>query len=423
MPTSGAPTNWAGNITFGAARVHHPASVAELRRIVGSAERVRALGTGHSFNRIADTTGDLIRLDRLPHRVEIDPDGSRVTVAAGMRYAQVAEALQTAGYALANLASLPHITVAGACATGTHGSGNGQRSLAAAVAGLEIVGPEGDLTRLSREADADRLAGAVVSLGGLGIVTGVTLDIEPTYEVAQWVYDGLPLDRLADRFDEVSGAAYSVSVFTDWHSGDGVVWLKCRADRPGPPRPDQPWLGARPADGPRHPVPGMPPAHCTRQAGVPGPWHERLPHFRPDFTPSSGEELQSELILPRRAAPEAFAALRRLGARIAPVVLVSEVRTIAADDLWLSPAYGRDSVALHFTWAPDRAAALEVVAAMEEELLPLGARPHWGKLTAATPGDVVAGYERAADFGRLLREYDPAGKFRNPYLDRLFPVG
>ncbi|NUS89579.1 MAG: FAD-binding protein, partial [Streptomyces sp.] len=187
--------------------------------------------------------------------------------------------------------------------------------------------------------------------------------------------------------------------------------------------PDQPWLGARPADGPRHPVPGMPPAHCTQQAGVPGPWHERLPHFRPDFTPSSGEELQSELILPRDAAPEAFAALRRLGSRIAPVVLVSEVRTIAADDLWLSPAYGRDSVALHFTWAPDRAAVLKVVAAMEEELLPLGARPHWGKLTAAAPGDVVAGYERAADFGRLLHEYDPAGKFRNPYLDRLFPVG
>jgi alditol oxidase len=423
MLTTGAPMNWAGNITFGAARVHHPASVAELRRIVGSAERVRALGTGHSFNRIADTSGDLIRLDRLPHRIEIDPAGSRVTVAAGMRYAQVAEALQAAGYALANLASLPHITVAGACATGTHGSGDGQRGLAASVAGLEIVGPEGDLTRLSREVDADRLAGAVVSLGGLGIVTGVTLDIEPTYDVAQWVYDGLPLDRLAGRFDEVSGAAYSVSVFTDWHSGEGVVWLKCRADRPGPPRPGQPWLGARPADGPRHPVPGMPPAHCTRQAGVPGPWHERLPHFRPDFTPSSGEELQSELILPRGAAPEAFAALRRLGGRIAPVLLVSEVRTIAADDLWLSPAYGRDSVALHFTWAPDRAAVLEVVAAIEEELLPLGARPHWGKLTATAPGDVVAGYDRAADFGRLLREYDPEGKFRNPYLDRLFPAG
>ncbi|MEU0809707.1 FAD-binding protein [Streptomyces sp. NPDC005970] len=423
MLTTGAPTNWAGNITFGAARVHRPTSVDELRRIVGSAERVRALGTGHSFNRIADTSGDLIRLDRLPQRVEIDPDGSRVTVAAGMRYAQVAEALQPAGHALANLASLPHITVAGACATGTHGSGVTQRGLAASVAGLEIVGPEGDLTWLSREADADRLAGAAVSLGGLGVVTAVTLDIEPSFEVAQWVYDGLPLDRLADSFDEVFGAAYSVSVFTDWHAGDGVVWLKCRTDRPGPPRPGQPWLGARPADGPRHPVPGMPPSHCTAQAGVPGPWHERLPHFRPDFTPSSGEELQSELILPRGAAPEAFAALRRLGDRIAPVLLVSEVRTIAADGLWLSPAYGRDSVALHFTWVPDRAAVLEVVAAIEEELLPLGARPHWGKLTAAAPADVVARYERAADFGRLLGEFDPAGKFRNPYLDRLFPTG
>ncbi|MFJ4637439.1 FAD-binding protein [Streptomyces hygroscopicus] len=423
MPTTGAPTNWAGNITFSAARLHHPDTADELRRIVGSADRVRVLGTGHSFNRIADTDGDLVSLDRLPHRVEIDPGKRTATVAAGMRYAQVAQALHAEGFALANLASLPHITVAGACATATHGSGSTQRCLAAAVAGLEIVGPGGELTRITRDDDPDRLNGAVVGLGGLGVVTAMTLDIEPAYDVAQWVWTGLPLDRLDDSFEEIFGAAYSVSVFTDWRSGDGVVWLKCRTDLPGPPAPEEPWLGARPANRHHHPVPAMPPLHCTEQLGAPGPWHERLPHFRPDFTPSNGDELQSELLLPREAASAAFAALRGLGERIAPVVQVSEVRTVAADELWLSPAYGRDSVAFHFTWVPDHEAVMEVVAAMEEELLPLGARPHWGKLTSATPERILSSYDRAADFARLLAGHDPAGKFRNAYLEGYFPTG
>ncbi|OPF80721.1 FAD-binding protein [Streptomyces antioxidans] len=423
MPTSQAPTNWAGNITFSAARLHHPDSVDELRRIVSSADRVRVLGTGHSFNRIADTEGDLVNLDRLPHRVEMDPGKRTATVAAGMRYAHVAHALHTEGFALANLASLPHITVAGACATATHGSGSDQRCLAAAVAGLEIVGPDGEVTLIGRDEDRDRLNGAVVGLGGLGVVTAMTLDIEPTFDVAQWVWTGLPLDRLDDSFEEVFGAAYSVSVFTDWRSGEGVVWLKCRTDLPGPPDPGQPWLGARPADRHHHPVPAMPPLHCTEQLGAPGPWHERLPHFRPDFTPSNGDELQSELLLPRESASAAFAALRGLGDRIAPVVQVSEVRTVAADELWLSPAYGRDSVGFHFTWVPDHDAVIEVVAAMEEALLPLGARPHWSKLTTAAPERILSSYDRAADFAGLLAEHDPAGKFRNAYLEGYFPTG
>ncbi|MFD5388166.1 FAD-binding protein [Streptomyces sp. NPDC127074] len=423
MPTTHAPTNWAGNITFSAARLHHPDTIDELRRIVRSADRVRVLGTGHSFNRIADTEGDLVNLDRLPHRVEIDPGKRTATIGAGMRYAHVAQALHTEGLALANLASLPHITVAGACATATHGSGSAQQCLAAAVAGLEIVGPDGEVTRMSRDADRDRLNGAVVGLGGLGVVTAMTLDIEPTYDVAQWVWTGLRLDRLDDSFEEIFGAAYSVSVFTDWHSGEGVVWLKCRTDLPDPPEPGQPWLGAVPADRHHHPVPAMPPLHCTEQLGAPGPWHERLPHFRPDFTPSNGDELQSELLLPRESASAAFAALRGLGDRIAPVVQVSEVRTVAADELWLSPAYGRDSVAFHFTWVPDHDAVIEVVAAMEEALLPLGARPHWGKLTTAAPERILSSYDRAADFARLLAEHDPAGKFRNAYLDGYFPTG
>ncbi|MGP3970649.1 FAD-binding protein [Streptomyces sp. 6N223] len=419
MTTISAPAhNWAGNITFGAERVHRPASVDELRRIVAGAERVRALGSGHSFNRLADTGGDLVLVDGLPRRIEIDAGARRVTVGAGMRYAEVAAALHAAGFALANMASLPHISVAGSVATGTHGSGNRLKGLASAVAGLEIVGPEGDPARLGPGDEG--FAGAVVSLGALGVVTGVTLEIEPAFEVAQWVYGGVPLEGLGERFvGEVAGAAYSVSVFTDWHGGRANIVLKRRTDREGAGHPGEGWQGGGLEREPWHPVPGMPAEFCTEQLGVPGPWHERLPHFRPEFTPSRGEELQSELFLPRGAAAEAFAALRGLGPAFAGVLQVSEVRTIAADELWLSPAYGRDSVAFHFTWVKDAEAVTPVLAAVEERLLPLGARPHWGKVTTAGAGVVAARYERLADFTRLAAEHDPEGKFRNDLLDGL----
>ncbi|MHA6764322.1 FAD-binding protein [Streptacidiphilus sp. PAMC 29251] len=413
MSSSNGVTNWAGNITFAADRVHRPTELDELRRLVAGARSVRVLGTGHSFNRIADPDpgGTLLSVAGLPPRYQVDPGRTTVTVAAGMRYAQVAELLQADGLALANLASLPHISVAGAVATGTHGSGDRNQGLAAAVAGLELVGPEGDLVRLARGAAG--FEGAPVHLGALGVLTAVTLDVEPSFEVSQHVYTGLSLDALTAHPAAVTGAGYSVSVFTDWHAPEAEVWLKCRSDGAIAPAS---LLGAVPADRPMHPVPGVPATHCTVQLGVPGPWHQRLPHFRPDFTPSSGEEVQSEFLLPRAAGPAAFTALRSLGARIAPVLQVSEIRTVAADDLWLSPAYGRNSVAFHFTWIKDEAAVAPVLAAVEAALTPLGALPHWGKTFTAGVGEVTARYERAADFRKLVAGLDPEGKFRNGFV-------
>lgn len=418
MPTGGVPTtNWAGNVRFGAARVHRPESVGELRRIVRDSRRVRALGSGHSFSPLVATTDDLVCLDGLPSGVtEIDTAASTVTVAAGVRYAELAGELQRAGLALPNLASLPHISVAGSCATGTHGSGDTQRVLAASVSALQLVGPEGDVVELGRERDPD-FTGSVVALGALGIVTQLTLDLEPAFEVAQRVYVGVPLDQVSGRFDEVFGAAYSVSAFTDWRSGEAMVWLKQRTDQPEPA-----WAGGRPASRALHPVPGMPPESCTEQLGIPGPWHERLPHFRPDVTPSAGDELQSEHFLPRDAAPAAFTAIRGIADLVAPVLHIAEVRTVGADDLWLSPAYGRDSVTFHFTWINDAAAVMPVLAALEERLMPLSARPHWAKLTTVAPQRIMALYERAAEFEQLAQRCDPDGKFRNRFLDGLLPA-
>ncbi|MCP9954067.1 FAD-binding protein [Actinomadura madurae] len=410
--------NWAGNVVFGAGRVHRPESVDELRRIVARGRRVRALGSGHSFSLVADSDGELVRLDGLPPMVEIDSGRSSVTVAAGMRYADVAAELYRKGLALPNMASLPHISVAGSCATGTHGSGDGLPCLSASVSALELVGPEGDLVELRREGGADVFSGVVVALGALGVVTRVTLDVEPAFEVAQRVRVEVPLEELGAGFDEVFGAAYSVSAFTDWRSGVARVWLKCRTDVPAPV-----WAGGSAASEPVHPVPGMVPAACTVQMGVPGPWHERLPHFRPEVTPSAGRELQSEWFLPRDAAAEAFEAVRAIADVVAPVLHISEVRTVRGDDLWLSPAYGRDSVTLHFTWHDDPAGVLPVVAELQKRLVPLGARPHWGKLSTTPGKEVIAGYERGDDFARLARRSDPGGKFRNAFVDALLRPG
>ena len=416
--------NWAGNVTFAAERFHRPASRAELQRLVARSTRVRALGTGHSFNRLADTPGDLVSVAGLPRLIEVDTARSAVTLSAGLTYGEAAAALQEAGRALRNLASLPHISVGGACATGTHGSGNGNGSLATAVSAVEMVTADGDLVTVSREADPGWFPGAVVALGALGIVTRLTLGTVPAFDVRQYVYEDLPAGQVTEHFDEIVSSAYSVSLFTDWR-GPRIrqAWLKRRADAPGAGAPGPRWMGGRLADGPRHPVPGMSPASCTGQLGVPGPWHERLPHFRLDFTPSAGDELQSEYLLPRVHATDALAALLPVAGRLAPVVRISEIRTVAADDLWLSPGYQRDSAGFHFTWVKDWAAVAPALALVEERLAPLRARPHWGKLFGARPEVVRGLYPRLDDFRRLMHRHDPAGKFRNDVLDRYFPPG
>jgi xylitol oxidase len=423
MGTSGRLTNWAGNVAFSATRIHRPASVAELQRLVAAGACVRALGTGHSFSPIADTPGDLVSVAGLPKIMKVDAEAATVTVSPGVRYGELAPHLHAAGYALRNLASLPHISVAGACATGTHGSGNSNGNLATAVCAMEMITAGGDAVTMSREADGDRFRGAVVGLGALGIVTSLSLDIVPAFGISQYVYENLPHEQLYEHLTDIFASAYSVSLFTDWRSPRiRQVWLKQRAGEHDPPTPGTRWYGALAADGPRHPVPGLPAANSTQQLGVPGPWHERLPHFRPDFTPSAGDELQSEYLLPQQLAAGALRAIASIGDRVVPVLRISEIRTVAADDLWLSPSYRQDSMAIHFTWINDVPAVMPVLATVEDRLAPFGARPHWGKLFTTSPAAVSRLYDRLPDFQRLLRSLDPDGKFRNKFIDTYVPA-
>jgi xylitol oxidase len=349
---------------------------------------------------------------------EVAADRGTVTVSAGLRYGEVASRLQQDGLALHNLGSLPHISVAGAVATGTHGSGRALGSLATAVTALELVTAGGELVRLSRDGDGDTFAGAVVALGCLGIVTALTLRVEPTYDVMQVVYERLPLGRLRTHLDEVLGAGTSVSAFSTWR--DDVVdqvWVKTRTDGVAPDLGPS-WLGTRRATRPHHPVPGMDAASSTAQLGAPGPWHERLPHFRLDHTPSNGSELQTEYLVPYADAVGAIEAVDAMRSRVAPVLQVSELRTVAADDLWLSPAYGTDSFALHFTWVDDTEAVAPVLVELEQRLEPFRARPHWGKLFSTPPPTVRARYPRLAEFAALRRHLDPDNVFGNEFVDR-----
>ncbi|MFI6931067.1 FAD-binding protein [Streptomyces sp. NPDC050287] len=410
---TGAVTNWAGNITYTAKELQRPHSLDALSALVADSAKVRVLGSGHSFNEIAEPgpEGVLLSLAALPAEVDVDAAARTVRVGGGVRYAELARRVHGRGFALPNMASLPHISVAGSVATGTHGSGVGNGSLASAVREVEMVTADGSTVVVGR--GEERFGGAVTSLGALGVVTALTLDLEPAFDVEQHVFTELPLEGLgAETLETVMASAYSVSLFTDWREpGFRQVWLKRRTDQP---LRDFPW--AAPATEKMHPVPGMPAVNGTEQLGVPGPWHERLPHFKAEFTPSSGAELQSEYLLPRRYALDAVHALNSIRATIAPVLQICEVRTVAPDEQWLSPAYGRDTVALHFTWVPDTAAVLPVVRRLEEALDAFDARPHWGKVFTV-PAAVVRGrYPRLDDFAALARDLDPGAKFANEFV-------
>jgi xylitol oxidase len=413
--------NWAGNYFYRASALHRPTSTEEVQELVAAADKIKALGSRHSFNDVADSPGEQLSLEAMPAELTIDRAASTVTVSAGARYGAFAERLHDEGFAVHNLASLPHISVAGAVATGTHGSGDRNGNLPTAVAGLELVTADGSLVTV-RRGDAD-FDGAVVALGALGVVTRVTLDIEPTYQVRQDVYENLAWATLGDHFDEITSVAYSVSLFTNWSDiGINQVWLKSRVDAGSTIAGEPSFLGATLAATQLHPLPDVSAESTTEQGGVPGPWWNRLSHFRLDFTPSKGEEIQTEYLLDRRHAVAAIEAIRALGPQIAPHLYISEIRTMKADELWLSPAYGHDTVAIHFTWKREDAVR-GLLPSIDAALAPFDARPHWGKVYEIDASRFDSLYPRLAEFRGLADRLDPSGKFRNDYLRRTIFAG
>jgi alditol oxidase len=415
--SGGRLKNWAGNVEYSTENLYAATASESVKDFVKNHAKLKVLGSRHCFNNIADSKDYFLSLKSMDDVISLDAGARTVTVAAGITYGKLCPYLDSKGFALHNLASLPHISVAGACSTATHGSGEKNGNLSTAVSALEFV-TSGDVVNFSRQKDGDTFLGAVVGLGALGVITKVTLDLQPTFLMRQYVYENLPLRQMQDHFDAIESSAYSVSLFTDWQKQRiNEVWLKSRVESESAPAPEPEFFGAKLATRNLHPIAELSAENCTEQMGVPGPWYERLPHFRMGFTPSAGKELQSEYFVPRQHAVEAILAVERLRDQVSPHLMISEIRAIAADQLWMSPCRQQSCVTIHFTWKPDWPAVSLLLPVVERELAPFSARPHWGKLFSTTPARLKSLYEKLPNFIQLAKSLDPGGKFRNDFLN------
>ncbi len=405
--------NWSGNIEYRPAEIARPSSISELQKVVADSSNVRAYGSGHSFNTLADTDGTLIAFSEFDKNIEIDSSKMLVRVPAGVRYGEVAPKLYANGFALRNMGSLPHITVVGATSTGTHGSGVGNKNLSGSIAEIELITATGDAITL----DQSELPAARVALGSIGIIHHLTLDIVPTYEVAQTVYFDLPFVQLISNLDAILSAGYSVSVLSMW--GDEFVdqvWVKSKIGT-NPVLTQNEWFGAKLATRKSNPIREADSAAATEQFGLPGPWFERLPHFKLDFTPSFGEELQTEYFIDRKDAPAALNAIYKIREELSELIMVCEMRTVAQDENWLSEAYGRETFVFHFTWRPNIPAVEKLLLKIEASLEPFKARPHWGKVFTNNAFDFSSLYPKFNSFLTYRGTYDPSRKFVNKLLE------
>ncbi len=409
--------NWAGNLEYSTSKISYPKNIAELQDLIKKSPRLKVLGTKHCFNTIADSRDQFVSLRDMNKVVSLNETAKTITVEGGMKYGELCPWLNGKGFAIHNLASLPHISVAGAITTATHGSGVKNGNLSTAVTALEFVTADGSLVKLS-ESDGDKFNAAVVGLGAIGAISTVTLKIQPAFRMRQYVYEKLPWAQLKDHFDEIMSAGYSVSLFTDWQSENiNEVWIKDHEsvpDRKG----NAEFFGAKASTKNVHPIIELSAENCTEQMGVPGPWYERMPHFKMGFTPSSGKELQAEFFVPKQHAVEAMLAIQKMGKQIGPHLFISEIRTIDADSFWMSPCNHQPSVAIHFTWKQEWEPVMKLLPVIEKELAPFNVRPHWGKLFTISASRLNELYPEMSDFKKLATGYDPKGKFRNAFLDK-----
>ena len=410
--------NWAGNINYTSHKVYHPASVDQVQQIIKNNNKLKCLGSKHSFSTIADTDGFLISTDKLKSVISLDEKNWSVTVEPGITYGDLAIYLHQHGYALLNLASLPHISVAGACATATHGSGVKNGNLSSAVNAIEFVDGTGNVHSFSRKGNPDIFNGVVVHLGALGIVTKVSLDIVRDFNMSQVVYRHLPIENLKQSFAEIMSAGYSVSLFTNWSEEKiNQVWVKSFNDAASSDKAPAGFYGASLSEKDMHPVDTQSAETCTVQRGVVAPWFEILPHFKMGFKPSTGKELQSEFFVHKDAGFAAIEAMQALGKQISPYLFVSEIRSVKADELWMSPAYSKDCITLHTTWHQDKKVTTELIPLVEKALQPFDPIPHWAKLSSLPASVLALAYPRLGDFRELCNRFDPQKKFLNKYLE------
>jgi len=410
--------NWAGNLTFSAKEFIEIDNISKLQQVVSNSQGIKVLATGHSFNAIGDTKDTLISLKNLSNGIEIDSQNAQALIPAGMAYADAARYLESNGWAFSNMASLGEVTIAGAISTGTHGSGSNNGVLSTSVVGLEIVLGSGELVTID-ESNSEEFAGFVISLGALGVFTKIKMRIIPSFSVKQFVYENIGIQAVAENFDTVFNSAYSVSYFSNWaKNSTGQIWMKFLDDSSSDNLSDN-WLGANQAKAKQHPVKINNPDPCTDQLGISGKWLYRLPHFKLDSSPASGDEVQTEYLVDRKYVNEYIQDLRTIGDEIASKVYATEIRTIKSDELWLSGAYQRETVGFHFTWKKSDT-LVDFLPRIEEILGKHHGRPHWAKLFSVKSDELSARYPKYSNFEALLKKYDPKKKFRNKFIDQYF---
>ncbi|KAK3270130.1 hypothetical protein CYMTET_21453 [Cymbomonas tetramitiformis] len=438
--------NWAGNIKF-QTEVLYPTTVEEVVDIVVSHDKVRVLGTGHSFNNVAfgherGSSSVLISTRNLREVIDCC-NNSVVRIQSGVTYADLGEFLRTRGLALPNIASLPGITVTGAASTATHGSGMKNPILASAVKSLTLVTHDGELrtftrpgrkfnqadgtfTSLATEAHELQFHSAVVGLGAVGVVVEMEIELVPSFDIQLCIYENIPLKALdkPQRFELLILRTYSTSLFTDW-TGDAFssVWLKSKLNYGETGEPcESRYKNKDVATKAVHPIPGLDAEACSKP-GV-GPSHQQLPHFLDGFTPSNGDELQSEYFVSLRHWRPVTQALFKFGKQggFGKVLQISEVRFLQGDDFTLSPCSVLGGVngcaAFHFTWHHDAPEVRKVLQAVEDLLGRFDPLPHWGKVFNMEAGILRARYgeDRLNAFRTLLQDTDWEGKFENEWM-------
>lgn len=410
--------NWAKNITFSSQNYIEIENLTQLQKVIESSNKLKVIGTGHSFSEIADTTGTLISLKNLDAEIEIDEKSQTVRVSAGTSYANLAKYLEKNGWALSNLASLGEITIAGAVMTGTHGSGSDNKVLSDSVVAIEMILASGDKFVIDRK-DFAQFPGFVVSFGALGVFTKLTLKIVKSFSVKQVVYENIPIQSVLENFNEIFDRPYSASYFSNWSpKNTGQIWMKFLDNEKFSELQSNAY-GGNLALTNQHPVKVNHPGNCTEQMGVAGKWLFRLPHFKLDSSPASGDEVQTEYLVDRDYVQGYINELTKIGEDIAARVYATEIRTMSSDDLWLSGAYGRETVGFHFTWKKT-SEVKDFLPVIENILGKNKGRPHWGKLFSTPRAQLIERYPKYEEFRQLIQKYDSGNKFRNKFIEQYF---
>jgi L-gulonolactone oxidase len=429
--TAPAWRNWAGDQRCSPATVEHPGSTAEVAQAIGRARSagrtVRVAGAGHSFTDAVLTDGTLLHLDRMRRVLDIDRSSGLVRVEAGASLRELSDAMYEHGLAFENLGDVDVQSIAGATATGTHGTGARLRNLSSGLREIELVDGAGETVTLSEASDPDGWRAARVSVGALGVVTGVTLQAVPAFTL-EGIDSTAPLDETLASLDEQAAANDHFEFYVFPHSPLALTRTNNRVDRPpAPPSRHRAWIDEVLL---RNHVFGLA-CRAGRRANRLIPHLNRLlarasgttrlvdRSYRVFASPRLVRFTEMEYALPREHTADALrAVLATIEQRRLAVPFPIEVRFVAPDDALLSPAGGRETgyIAVHMyegmEWEP-------YFRAVEEIMDGHGGRPHWGKRHFQTAQTLAPRYPEWERFQAVRRRLDPAGTFANSYVERV----